>query len=597
MEQNLPISDYALIGNGQTAALVSRNGSVDWCCWPRFDSPALFCRLLDVERGGFFRIAPAGDHQTQRQYLGRTNVLQTFFTTQSGVVRLTDLMPAPSERGENRVFPHRILRRVECLKGRVDVEFAFRPTFDYAREPARIELHGDGAIAYGQEEALSLVTGAATQQHGDTLAGRKTFSAGESGWWILTHCSPSAAEELMRFDVADAEAELERTVEYWEHWSGQCQYVGPYRQQVLRSALVLKLLVFEPTGGLTAAPTTSLPDEVGGERNWDYRYCWLRDSALVLDALQRLGYHDESKRFIGWLEDLCLRCEDDLRIVYCVDGSPAPDERTLEHLAGYRGSRPVRVGNGATRQRQVDVYGHTLDAVVLCFERMPRELGTELWDFLRSLADRAAAEWKNRDHGPWEMRGPAQFYLYSQLYCWVGLDRAIRFAEQRQLSGNVQHWRKQREAIRETILSQGYSSGAGAFTQTFGTERLDAAALAIPLTGFLPIEDARVQSTVERIQEHLTKNGLVYRYRIDDGLPGSDATFTLCSYWLVMNLALSGRKTEASELFEQICGHANDVGLLSEQIDPDSGDLLGNFPQGFAHLGLIRAALHLEGAT
>jgi alpha,alpha-trehalase len=590
------ISDYGVIGNGQSAALVNRGGSIDWCCWPRFDSPAVFCRILDSAKGGSFRVAPVGDAQIARQYIPATNVLESTFTTTDGVIRLTDLMPAPFDDAGRRRYRHRILRLVEGIRGSVDVEVLFAPTFEYAQRTPEFTVSDQGAIAFGEGEALSLATSVKLVEQAQHLIGRLQLAAGERHWMILTHCPASRAEEFLQVQPDDAEEELEETIVYWTDWAEKCQYDGPYRDLVLRSALVLKLLVFQPSGGLIAAPTTSLPDEVGGSRNWDYRYTWLRDTGLVLDALQRLGYHDESVNFIEWLQNLGAG-SDDLRVIYTVEGKPAPTERSLEHLVGYRGSRPVRIGNGAVEQTQVDVYGHILDAVLLCFERMPREMPGELWDLLQSLADQASAKWREPDQGPWEMRGPARDYLYSKLYCWVGLDRAIRFAEEHDLEGNVGEWTRQRHALKQEILSHGYNENLAAFTQTLDGEQLDASLLTIPLTGLLPADDERMRSTVRRIQQELSDDGLVYRYRMGDGLPGRDATFTLCSFWLVMNLALMGELEEATRLFERICDFANDLGLMSEQIDAQSGELLGNHPQGFTHLGLIRAAIHLQDAS
>jgi alpha,alpha-trehalase len=588
------ISDYAVIGNGQTAALVDCGGSIDWCCWPRFDSPAVFCRLIDAKRGGNFRVAPTGTFRQCRSYVPETNILQTRFTTGSGKLLLTDLMPAPAERDGEQVFPHRILRLVECTDGQIELDIVFRPSFDYARTTPCFQEHPRGSIAYGENEALGLVSRLPLELHSQQAIGRFRVSAGHRFWLILTHGPSADADELIRFSEDDAETEYDRTLNYWRRWAGQCRYEGPYRQQVVRSALVLKLLIFQPEGGLIAAPTTSLPAEIGGERNWDYRYTWLRDSGLVLDSLQQLGYHNESMQFIDWLEKLCLGKEDELRVLYRVDGKPAPNEHVLEHLSGYRNSKPVRIGNGAAEQTQVDNYGQIVDAVLLCYKRMPRAMGPDVWRLLRKLVNRAAERWDEPDQGPWELRQPPQHHLYSKLYCWVGLDRAIRFAEQHGLPGEIDGWRTQRDAVRQEILSRGYTTSVGAFTQSFGSRHLDASALTVPLVGFLPADDDRVLSTLQRIERDLTEAGLVYRYRFDDGLPGSDSTFALCSFWLVMNYALVGLTEKARALFEHICRFANDVGLLSEQINPASRELLGNFPQGFTHLGLIRAALHLK---
>lgn len=586
------IADYAIIGNGRTAALISRAASIDWCCWPRFDSPAQFCRLLDVERGGFFQVAPPAWRSVTRSYEDATNLLATTFTTESGVLRLTDLMPLPDPEAEAPVFPHRLLRRVECVDGEVDVRLVFRPTFDYARRNADFHIRKGSLVATADDEALSLASEHPLQIGGDRVSGAWSMRAGQRSWLVLNHSPVSECEQHLQHSEEDSEAEYRRTREHWRSWIGNCSYDGRWRDLVIRSALVLKLLVYQPGGGLIAAPTTSLPSEIGGVRNWDYRYTWLRDSGLVLDALQQLGYHDESMQFIDWLEQLKLS-GDGLRVMYTADGTPAPAEEELSHLSGYRRSRPVRIGNAAVDQMQIDNYGHVIDAVVLCYERMPRPMNPKLWSFLRKLVNRTADRWREPDQGPWEMRGSPRHYLYSKLYCWVGFDRAIRFAEQHDLPGELQHWKEQRAAVRSAILEHGFDADLGAFTQAFDSSDLDASVLPIPLSGFLRANDPRMQSTVEIIRERLARDGLVYRYSINDGLPGRDATFTLCSFWLVMNLALQRKIDEATDLFERICGHANDVGLLSEQIEPASGLLLGNFPQGFTHLGLVRAALHL----
>lgn len=591
-----PIGDYALVGDGRTAALVASNGSIDWCCWPRIDSPALFCRLLDAGRGGCFRIGPQGRSSVSRTYVRATNVLATTFTTAEGAVRVIDFMPAPSPASVQEADQARILRRVEGVAGQVELEIVFQPTFDYARADTVLAPSSHGAIAHSEVDALRLDCPVPLRRESAALVGQFTISADDRQWFGLTYYDPRRSVKPEEISAAVADADLERTVEFWSRWSGTCTYNGPYKEIVRRSALVLKLLIFQPSGSLVAAPTTSLPAEIGGVRNWDYRYTWLRDSALILDALQQLGHHDESLHFFAWLETLCLGCQDDLRIMYAVDGSPLPPERTLDHLDGYRKSRPVRIGNAAASQTQLDVYGHVADAVFLCLQRMPRPVRPELWSVLRLLADRAAVRWREPDQGPWEMRGEPQHFLYSKLYCWVALDRVIRLADQTGLAGDVAKWRRERQALREAILKHGYDEEVGAFTQAAGTKVLDASALVIPLVGFLPATDARVQSTMEQIQRRLLSHGLAYRYRVDDGLPGGDAAFLLCSFWLVCNLAMCSRVGEAKDLFEQIYQYANDVGLLSEAVDPANGELLGNFPQGYTHLGLIRAALHIAHA-
>lgn len=587
-----PIGDYALIGDAHTAALVSREGAIDWCCWPHLDSPAVFCRLLDADRGGSFHVRPGSTFRVSRAYVGVTNVLATTFQTASGQVRLTDFMPAErrtvDRRGEDIGESHRLLRLIEGLSGDVDLEVNFRPTFDYARAQTTIELDDGGAIARGGGQVLRLAAPASLSLSSDGSAiGRIRVRQGDRAWVTLTGGA--------KVDPGGPEAALNETLAYWRQWADRCTYRGRYEQEVRRSALALKLLTFEPTGALVAAPTTSLPEEIGGVRNWDYRYTWLRDSTLILYALQTIGYHDEALDFFDWLEALCLSCQDNVQIMYRLDGGRDMPEQVLPHLEGYRGSRPVRIGNGAAGQKQLDIYGEVLDAAHLCFEGM-RDLDPRLLSVLALLADRAAARWEEPDQGIWEVRTGPRHFLYSKLLCWVALDRAVRLAEAEQLHGDVAGWRRTRDEIRDAILTRGYNEKLGAFTQAFDGSALDASALVIPLVGFLPPTDPRVQSTVRRIQEQLTSNGLVYRYLAEDGLFGGEATFALCSFWLVDNLALSGCIDEARELFERLLGYANDVGLLSEEIDPVTRELLGNFPQGFTHLALIRSALHLAKA-
>lgn len=592
-DSDRPISDYAIVGDGCTAALIARNGSVDWCCWPRFDSPAAFCRLLDARRGGMFRIGPAGTASGERSYRDRTNVLETIWVTRDGRVRVTDFMLAPAEGDPPLVPPHSLLRQVEGLSGRVEMEVTFHPTFDYARARTELSPTPHGALAESGPETLRLVCPVPLEREGDALTGRLTVGGGERVWLVLTH--RNGGKEVADVSPESADAELERTCRVWTRWSDRCTYDGPYHSLVRRSALALKLLLFHPTGALAAAVTTSLPEVPGGGRNWDYRYSWLRDAGLTLDALQRLGYHGESLRFFDWLGSLGVRHSGDLRIAYAVDGEPVPAERTLDHLSGYQASRPVRIGNAAAGQAQLDVYGHVLEAISLCLERMPRPVDPGLWEMALRLADGAAERWRQPDRGPWETRGEPRHFLYSKLYCWVALDRAVRLAEGAGLPGDLGRWRREREAIREAILAQGYDAELGAFTRAFGDATIDAGALVVPLVGFLPATDPRVISTAERVRERLTVGGLLRRSE-GESLPGREATFTLCGFWLVSHLARAGRVDEARELFERITDRANDVGLLSEEIDAASGELLGNFPQGFAHLGLIRAACDIADA-
>jgi GH15 family glucan-1,4-alpha-glucosidase len=595
-----PIRDYALIGDAHTAALVASDGSIDWCCWPHFDSPAIFCRLLDQRKGGWFQIQPAQDYQVTRSYAGPTSVLATTFSTDDGQFRLTDFMPVErlteSHRGEDIASRHDILRLVEGLSGSVEVEISFRPTFDYARAETAIVMCEGGAIASSGREALALACQIQFKRdYAGALIGHFRLSEGERVWVSLHYYEDTAAEDI-KLSPPDGERELEQTLKYWEQWWSDCRYNGPYRDLVRRSALTLKLLTFEPTGAIIAAPTTSLPEQIGGVRNWDYRYTWLRDSALIIYALQLLGYSEEATDFFNWLDRLCITCHSKLQIMYTIHGKPHLPEHTLDHLEGYRKSRPVRVGNAAFDQKQLDIYGEVLDAAHLYHELIGQPVRAEWWDELSFMADETVRRWREPDQGIWEVRGGPRHFLYSKLMCWVALDRAIRLAERLNTTPDTALWKRTSDEIRRAILAEGYNKDIGAFTQAFGEQSLDASALVIPLTGFLPATDPRVQSTVERIQQRLTSQGLVHRYLTEDGLPGTEGTFAMCSFWLVDNLALQGRTDEARELFERVAGYANDLGLLAEEIDPASGELLGNYPQGFTHLALIRSALHIAKA-
>jgi GH15 family glucan-1,4-alpha-glucosidase len=592
------VGDYALIGDAHTAALVARDGSIDWCCWPRFDSPALFCRLLDARRGGWFRVGPPGEHKAARSYIQSTNVLASTFETAEGKFRLTDFMPVErlteSRRGEDIAPSHKIMRLVEGLEGAAEVEVSFRPTFDFALAETQLIPHEHGAVARAGSEALGLSCPARLQaDDSGVLRGRLKVLPGERIWIALAYYPDAGGKDIVVTPYA-CDAELERTLAYWREWWHTCRYDGQYAELVRRSALTLKLLTFEPTGALVAAPTTSLPEQIGGVRNWDYRYTWLRDSSLIIYALQLLGYTEEAADFFEWLDRQCMTCRGKLQIMYTIDGESEIPERTLNHLEGYRGSRPVRVGNAAFKQTQIDIYGEILDAVHLYQATTNSPLRREWWDEVKFMADQTIERWREPDCGIWEVRGGPRHFLYSKLMCWVALDRAIKLAEHADAEDDVERWRNASEEIRAAILSEGYNEEVGAFTQAFGEPQLDASALVIPLTGFLPANDPRVLSTVERVQESLTCNGLVYRYLSDDGLPGGEATFALCSFWLVDNLAMQGRMEEARALFEKVVSYANDLGLLAEEIEPVSGELLGNYPQGFSHLALIRSALNIS---
>jgi GH15 family glucan-1,4-alpha-glucosidase len=597
------ISDYAIIGDCHTAALVSREGSIDWCCLPHFDSGAVFCRLLDDRRGGYFSVRPLGPFRAGREYERDSNILVTTFETPGGTVRLTDCMPVEHAGGDRRGADvrarHEVLRMIEGLSGRVRVRVEFKPTPEFASARVTFEKTAGGVFAQWREgglfmrapspEVLNITDDGVAFVEFEVLAAERH--------WVEANYIPQHPSALARSLTPQAsEQALARTRDYWQHWMSLCSYDGGYRDLVRRSALTLKLLTFEPTGAIVAAPTTSLPEEIGGERNWDYRYTWLRDSALTLDALQTLGYTEEAMDFWEWLELLPHQRDGSFPIMYRLDGTPLDGERELPQLEGYRGSRPVRVGNRASGQLQLDVFGELIDAAHLYTRRICKP-SPELWPVLSSLADHAASRWQEPDQGLWEVRTGPRHFLYSKLMCWVAMDRALSLADTYHLEGDTKHWSRVRDDIAVAILSRGYNAELGAFTQAFDHPALDASALAIPLVGFLPATDPRMTSTIRAIQKELTANGLIYRYRVDDardGIAGQEATFAMCTFWMVDNLALLGQRAEATKMFENVAGYANDVGLLAEEIQPHTRELLGNFPQGFTHLALIRAAVRLH---
>jgi GH15 family glucan-1,4-alpha-glucosidase len=602
-----PIGDYAVIGDCRTAALVSREGSIDWYCRGRFDAPAAFCRLLDSRRGGYFAITPGEPHSTTRRYVGPTNVLETTFESASGRARVTDFMPLggrldrPPAAGRDE--PRGIARLVECLAGSVDLMLRFRPTLGYARAETPVDITPRGVIARGSPGLVLDCPGIPLAPTADgALAGQLTLSTGERRWVALgeVESGESAESVSARLASTDWPATLDRARDDWSRWADRCTYRGPYRELVRRSVLVLKLLTYAPTGAVVAAPTTSLPESVGGPRNWDYRYTWLRDSSLILYALMTTGYESEASAFFGWLESVHhARPTASFRVLYRVDGGSGLNERTLDWLSGYRDSRPVRIGNGAAGQVQLDIYGDVLRAAYLHFagrSGAPIRPTDTTWGLLRWMVEQAAARWSEPDSGIWEVRGGPRQFLYSRLMCWAALDRGVRLAESHGLPAPLAEWRATRDAVRRAILTRGFDARTGSFVQAFGDDALDASALAIPIVGFLPATDPRFQSTVARIRTDLVRGGLVDRYRNSDGLPGSEGTFAMCSLWLVDALALGGRLDEAHSLFERIVGYANDVGLLAEEIDPTTGDLLGNFPQGFTHLAIVGSAVNLAKA-
>lgn len=592
-----PISDYALIGDMRTAALVGVDGSIDWCCFPRFDSASLFAAILDHEKGGRFRIAPVASYTSEQRYLPATNIVVTsFHTDRGGVVEVTDFMPS-LERGRELSAYHEIHRRIECTRGEVEVEILFEPRFDYGLSQVRLVPRQNGVLAMDMEdEAAALSSVDSIWWEMDHGAGRATarirLSAGERVWCVLRYDD----DEVHPIDHYDSQAKLDATAAFWDEWVSRIQYHGPFRAEVERSALALKLLFYEPTGGIVAAPTTSLPEEIGGIRNWDYRYTWLRDASFTLYALHVLGQYEEADRFMDYLKRVSRKSAKHLQIMYGIGGERVLTERVLEHLEGYRGSGPVRIGNGAYDQLQLDVYGEVLETAYLWHHNNRMTEG--VWMLLRELVDWVADNWRRKDSGIWEVRAGVQHYVFSKVMCWVALDRGIKMAEALDLEADLERWKAERQAVHAEVMERGWNEEKQAFVQHYGTDALDASNLQIGIVGFLPRDHPRVKATIEATIRELTSDDqeLVYRYVNPDGLPGEEGVFSICTFWLADALILSGDVERGERIFRRMLKHANQVGLYSEEIDPVSGEFLGNFPQAFTHIALINTAQILEWA-
>ena len=578
----VPIRDYALIGDCHGSALVSKDGSVDWCCLMRFDADPLFCRLLDHEKGGFFSLAPAANYRSARAYLGETNILATTFTTSGGTVTVRDFMPVGRRPG-NHVHdyvrlnaPGWIVRVVDGVDGAVDMRLRYRPSERFARgTPSLAATPGAVTSDFGPtlRHRLPSVT-----VDGDLAEGTFRVEPGQSFCFVCTGDASDADP------VVQADRLFDVTQNFWSEWIDYCRYDGPHREIVRRSALALKLLTYAPTGAIVAAPTTSLPEEIGGARNWDYRYCWLRDSAFSLYALAVLGYGGEAECFSHFLSIACGETAPDLRIMYGIDGEADLPESELTHLDGYAGSRPVRVGNGAYHQRQMDVFGEVLDWADM-YTAIGGGLNRASRRMLAGLADFVAAHWHEPDQGLWEMRGPPRHHVHSKIMSWVALDRAEK------VLGKRASWTTARDALEQEIKAKGVGE-AGNLLQAYDSGGLDAAALMTPLLGF-PLARETLEATVRAIQTRLRTGDLVHRYCGDDGLEGNEGAFLICSFWLVDALLVLGRAEEAETLFDRLIAQANDVGLFAEEIEPRQGAFLGNFPQAFTHLALIASASHL----
>jgi len=584
------IEDYALIGDLQTGALVSRYGAIDWLCFPRFDSGAVFAALLGTPENGHWTIQPAGEFRPRgRRYRADTLVLETELETDSGVVRLIDFMP-PRETNPD------LVRIVEGVRGRVDMRMELVLRFDYGSIVPWVRTMEGTLVAIAGPDAVLLRT--PVEHEGRDLRTYAEFSVAEGDrvpfvlrWFPSNEPLPNPIEPEQALRVA---------VAFWEDWAERCTYEGHWHDAVHRSLLTLKALTFAPTGGIVAAPTTSLPEWIGGVRNWDYRYCWLRDATLTLLALVRGGYVEEAGAWRDWLLRAIAGSPDDLQIMYGVAGERRLTEIELPWLDGYEDSRPVRIGNGASGQRQLDVYGEVVDALYQA-RRQGLPASDDAWRLTGKVFEWLESGWREPDEGIWEVRGPRRHFTHSKVMAWVAFDRAIKAVEQMGRDGPVDRWKAARTAIRDEVLREGFNAEIGAFTQYFGSDRLDASCLLIPLVGFLPATDERVVGTVRAIERDLVRGGFVERYRADeenadvDGLPPGEGVFLPCSFWLAAVLYQQGRRDESVELYERLLGLRNDVGLISEEYDPERGRLVGNFPQAFTHIGIVETAFTLSG--
>ncbi len=587
------LEDYGIIGNLETCALIGADGSVDWLCLPYLESPSVFASLLDLRRGGSFRITPIEKYRAVQEYVGETNVLKTTFHTPLGIASVTDFMPVKTI--EDRDYTSMLFRKVEWLKkGELELELDFRPRFEYGRSVPVMEPVEGGVIARSRNESIFLHSSVDLHLHEEGARARVRSRERTAAWFVLQYNNHKV------FSNEQYEQFLQRTLDFWEKWAHACEgpdclFAGPWHDLVTRSGLVLKLLTNSDNGAIAASATTSLPEWIGGVRNWDYRFSWIRDSAFTVQALFHIGHPDDARRFSKWLHDIVAeaRSASQLKILYPLRGEPDLTEKVLDHLNGYRDSQPVRIGNVAAGQRQLDIFGEFVNSLYDT-TRYGQDIRKPAWGMVKEIADYVATAWDQPDSGIWEDRTGPKHYIYSKLMCWVALDRAIRIAETKRFDGKLEDWRSARHAVAQAITDKGFDRTMNSFIRSFGSRELDATGLLIPIMGFLPFDDYRVQGTIDAVMKHLMKeDGLVARYNADDGLPGKEGTFILCSFWLVMSLSLSGRIYEAEHHFMSLLRYVSPLGLISEEVDPESGRLLGNMPQAFGHIGLINAALNI----
>jgi len=592
--ESTPIEDYALLGDTETAALVSRAGSIDWLCLPRFDSPACFAALLGTAEHGRWLLGPKEPARSTRSYVENSFVLETVHETDTGAVRVTDVMPLGDGRAD-------IIRSVTGLRGSVTMRHEWVVRFDYGQVRPWVShstghrMDTDVITAVAGPDMLVLrgtrLPRARDGRHLDEFRVRTGETFTFSTTWF-----PSYRDIPPPLDI---DSRIEETIRVSNDWADRCTYQGPYRDLVVRSLLTLRGMTHSRFGGIVAAPTTSLPEDFGGERNWDYRYCWLRDASLTLEALLASGYVDEVRLWRNWLLRAVAGDPEDLQIMYAINGSRRLPERTLDHLPGYAGSTPVRIGNGAVQQRQTDVLGEVMIALYEA-RRSGLEISRQAWSMQRALVEELAGHWDQPDNGLWEIRGPLRHFTHSRVMVWAAFDRAVRTVEEQGLEGPVERWRQLRDQVREEVLAKGFDTGRNTFTQHYDTTEVDASLLLIPLIGFLPPDDPRVLGTIEAVEEDLMRDGFLLRYRTQtgvDGLAGDEHPFLACSWWLVSAYAACGQVDKATTLMDRLVGLFNDVGLVSEEYDPVQRRMVGNFPQAFSHLAFIGAAHALAAAT
>ncbi len=588
-EDALRIEDYALIGDCQTTALVSRNGSIDWLCLPRFDSAACFAALLGSEQNGRWAISPAQEvREVRRRYRPDTLILETEFETDSGAVTVIDFMPVRDGTAE-------VVRIVEGKRGQVPMRMDITMRFDYGSAVPWVRRASHGLTAIAGPDMLRLVTPVALEGRDYETVAEFTVSQGERVPFMLTWFPSHHPQPIRR----DPERLLTDTQRWWEEWVSRCKYHGEWREPVVRSLITLKALTYMPTGGIVAAPTTSLPEQLGGVRNWDYRYCWLRDATFTLYALTNAGYTEEAKAWREWLLRAAAGMPSQIQIMYGVGGERRLNEWEVPWLSGYEGAAPVRTGNAAYQQMQLDVFGEVMDALHQC-RRIGLHPDSNAWELQLKLLDHVESHWSNPDSGIWESRSGPKHHTLSQVMAWVAMDRGVKAVEQFHLPGHANRWRALRDEIHAQVCEKGFNGELGSFVQTYGSKDIDASLLLMPLVGFLPPTDPRVRGTVEAVQRELAADGFVFRYpsrRDIDGLPEGEGAFLLCSFWLADNLVLQERDEEARYIFQKVLNVASDVGLLSESYDVGAHRLVGNYPQAFSHIGLINTALNLERAV